>query len=92
MIVVEKGVYVRSEQKPILNRLYRAPRLWHDGDPATEVVFRPVGLICQRKYVSGFIARPIPQAGKCVVPSYDTTTISLSDRIAKGTNTRSSRY
>lgn len=59
MIIIKERVYVRSEQKSILNRVYRSPRIWRNGDPAAEFVVSPVRLICKRKYVSGFIARPI---------------------------------
>ncbi len=92
MIVIEEGVYVQSEQKAILNRVDRRPWLWRDCDPTTEVVVGPVGLVCEWKYVSSIIARPISLACKVVVPSYDTTTISLSNRIAKGAETGSGCY
>ena len=83
---------MRSEQESILNRVYVTPRPWRDGDPAAEVVLIPVSLICYRKYVGRRIARPIPQASSAAAPSYDTTTVSLSDRFTEGTDTRSGRY
>lgn len=92
MIVIKEGVYVQSKQKAILNRVDRAPWLWRDCDPTIEVVVGPVGLIREWEYVSSIIARPISMACKVVVSSYDTATISLSDRIAKGAEARSCCY
>lgn len=66
MIATQESVYERSEQKSILNRIYRAPRCWHDDDPVVGVVVRPVRLICWRKDVSGIIARPIRPTSKIV--------------------------
>lgn len=68
-------------------QVYVTPRPWHDGDSAAEVVLIPVSLICYRKHVGRCIARPIPQASSAAAPGYDTTTISLSDRFTKGTDT-----
>jgi hypothetical protein len=79
IVTVEKLMYIGSEQETILDRINRAASFWYNRDPSREVVFHPIGFVCEWENMAGFEPPPVlPICAQCLLASDHTSSVALA--------------